>query len=168
MPQHVEGFAVLVGEDLEGERALAHTVSPARRGGRQLAVEIDDRAVDLGGDGRLGETLADRLGHLARPGAFGDLLAGAIGQAEGEHEQHLPGKQLGPPLQRACPNTRRGRELEFTRSGSERILFAGPHGDDREGKNCEKKHALAQQRLVGQSRKTRFGDSSWRLVDICT
>ena len=76
VPQHVERFAVLVGEDLEGD---------APPFGGQLAVEVDDRAVDLGGDGGLGEPLADALGDVARPGAGGDLLDRAVGELEGEH-----------------------------------------------------------------------------------
>src|SRR5207253_7678281 len=69
-------LGVLVGEDLEGHFAVAG----------QLAVEIDDLAVDLGGDGGLGEALADGLGDLARPGAAADFALRAVGEFQGQHE----------------------------------------------------------------------------------
>ena len=75
--QHVERLGVLVGEDLEGQLAIAVA---------QFAVEIDDGVVDLGGDGGLGQPFADGLGHLARPGAFGHLADGAVGKFQSQHE----------------------------------------------------------------------------------
>src|SRR5204862_459513 len=58
MAQDVERLAILVGEDLEGNLAI----------GNELAIEIDDRAVDLGGDGSLGQTRADLLRDRASCG----------------------------------------------------------------------------------------------------
>ncbi len=75
--KHVEGVAVPVREDLERRLAL---------GGWYLAVEINDRAIDLGGDRGLGKTFADRFGYLARPGAWGYLPGGAIGEFESKHQ----------------------------------------------------------------------------------
>ena len=70
MPQHLEGVGILVRENLEMNLAVA---------GRQLAVQVDNGAIDLGRHRRLGQALADRFGHIARPGAFGNLLGGAVG-----------------------------------------------------------------------------------------
>ena len=75
MPQHFERFGVFRRED--GERHFAVV--------GQFAVEIDDGAVYLGGDGGLGQTLADRFGHVARAGADGDLTARAIGEFQDRH-----------------------------------------------------------------------------------
>ena len=59
MAQNVQRFAVFVGEDLEGERAR-HLPSPQPKRervwvrGRQFTIEVDNGAVDLGRNRRLG------------------------------------------------------------------------------------------------------------------
>ena len=77
MTQDSERFRVAVGQHLKRQFAIA-------RG--QFAVQIDDRVIDLGGDGGLGQPLADRRGHVARPGAFGYLADGTIGEFQSQHE----------------------------------------------------------------------------------
>ena len=50
------------------------------------AVEVDDLVVGDGGHGGFGEPLADRLGDLSRPDAFGKLLDRSVGQLDPNHE----------------------------------------------------------------------------------
>ena len=45
--------------------------------------------------GDLGQALADALGHVARPGPFGDLFGGAVGQAQGDHGVISPSEAIG-------------------------------------------------------------------------
>ena len=60
----------------ERQKASLGVASP---GSTNLTIEIDNGAIDLGGDGGLGQSLADGLGHLAGTGAGGDLTRGAVG-----------------------------------------------------------------------------------------
>ena len=77
VPQNIECFAILVGENLKRHFGLA---------GRQLNVQIDDDTVDLGRHRRLRQSLADALGHLARPGSFRHLLLRTVGKSQSEHD----------------------------------------------------------------------------------
>src|SRR5262249_49407008 len=52
--------------------------------------EVDDRPVDLGRDGVLGEALADGLRDLAGAGAGRDLADGTVGQFESRHGKGTP------------------------------------------------------------------------------
>ncbi len=54
-------------------------------GGGEFTVQVQDLAIDLGRNRRLCQAFADALGHLPRPGAVGDLFAGAIGKSKGNH-----------------------------------------------------------------------------------
>ena len=92
VPQDLERLGVAVGEDLE--RRL-------RRVGGQFAVEVHDLAVHLGGDGGLSQPLADRLGHVARPGARRDLAGRAVGEFQGNHR----GERSRSPAGRYAPTT---------------------------------------------------------------
>ena len=74
VPQHVEGVAVFVGQDLERDFLGASRVS----GESNLAVEVDDLVIHLRGDCGLGEPLANALGNLPRGGPERDLAGGTI------------------------------------------------------------------------------------------
>src|SRR5262249_49863730 len=74
VPQHVEGLAVLLGQDGEGVLAV-----------RDFAIEVDDVAIEFGGDSGLGQALADTLGDVAGPGTGGSLTRGAVGQLQSWH-----------------------------------------------------------------------------------
>src|SRR5262245_58175451 len=117
MAQHGERFGIFLRQNLEGNFAVAC---------RQFAVEIDDRAVDLGGDGGLSQTLTDAFRDIARPGSLGDLLGRAVGQTKGDHGGFLrDGIGCGTPLQRACPQpgtkalrgVRAGWRISYFKSG---------------------------------------------------
>ena len=112
MAQHVEGLAILVGQDGDGVFARGN-----------LAIKVKDGVVNLGGNGGLGQALADRLGDLAGAGAVGILSCGAIRKAEGEHERKSPeGKTCGTPLRLgAATQSTRQTGTAFARRGSRLI-----------------------------------------------
>src|SRR5579871_4068666 len=72
MAEDIQRFPILVGEDLKGDGTVA---------GRQFSVEIDDRAIDLGGNGCLRKAFTDPLGNFTGPGPFWHFFRGSIGQA---------------------------------------------------------------------------------------
>ena len=69
----------------------------------ERAVEVDDRAVGHGGDGRVGEPLADPLGDLARADALGVLLDRPVRQLDLDHRTafHPDRGETPPPTDNA-------------------------------------------------------------------
>ena len=51
----------------------------------QLARQVHDLAINLGGDGSLGEALTDALGNQARGGTGRDLLGRAVRKSKADH-----------------------------------------------------------------------------------
>ena len=118
--QDFQRLGVFRGEDGEGHFRVA---------GRQFAVEIDDGAVHLGGDGVLGQALADGFGHVARPGAGGDFAARAVGEFESRHGGESPWKgESDRPYNGRSTGRTRGPFLAFARGVGLSYDFAGGPG----------------------------------------
>ena len=101
VPQHVERLAVLRGQQAELDRTLRPVL--------ERPVEVDDRPVGDGGDGRVGEPPPDPLGDLARADPLGVFLDRAVRQLDLDHH---PRPARGPafPCQasgRAPPDPQR-------------------------------------------------------------
>ena len=77
--EDIERLGVFLGEDLQGVFA-----------GGKFGHEIDDVAVELGGERVLGEAFADRFGDLFAGGAGGVFFGRAVGEFDGEHERRNP------------------------------------------------------------------------------
>src|SRR5262249_16691824 len=84
MPEHVERFAVLVGENLERHFLVLDG---------QLSVQVQDRAVNLPRNRGLGKTFSDTFRHLAWPSALRNLLDGAVRQFQSKHFDVSPNRR---------------------------------------------------------------------------
>ena len=91
VPQDVERLAVP-----RASGGGARSASPVAV--LERAVEVDDRAVGHGGDGRLGQPLADPLGDLAGPDPLGIFLDRPIRQLDLDHRRRPA--RCGRPFRR--------------------------------------------------------------------